>query len=112
MTKMARQKDDEHLWEKNRLEVEINHLMKLNGNEIASKEWYENRFTDEKAEDRQFRYTELQVFKDREVNMEAVKDEFMDENMKLIESNNQLRSRIAELIDHDSALAVTRPISR
>jgi len=98
MTKVARQKDDEHLWEKNRLEVEINHLMMLNENEIASKEWYENRFTDEKAKDRQFRYTELQVFKDREVNMEAVKDEFMDENMKLIESNNQLRSRIAELI--------------
>ena len=91
-------KEVEHLWKNNELQVEINNLMRLNENEIASKEWYENRFTDEKAEYRRFRYTELQAFKDREVNIEAVKDELMDENMKLIESNNQLRSRIAELI--------------
>ena len=95
MANLAHKKEDEHLW---KLQVEINNLMKLNENEIASKEWYENRFTDEKAEYRRFRYTELQAFKDREVNIEAVKDELMDENMKLIESNNQLRSRIAELI--------------
>ena len=95
MANLAHKKEDEHLW---KLQVEINNLMKLNENEIASKEWYENRFTDEKAEYRRFRYTELQAFKDREVNIEAVKDELMDENMKLIESNNQLRSRIVELI--------------
>ena len=98
MANMAQKKEDEHLWKNNELQVEINNLMKLNENEIASKEWYENRFTDEKAEYRRFRYTELQAFKDREVNIEAVKDELMDENMKLIESNNQLRSRMAELI--------------
>ena len=72
--------------------------MKLNENEIASKEWYENQFMDEKAEYRKFKHTELQVFKDREVSLEAVKDEFMDENVKLIESNTQLRSQIADLI--------------
>ena len=98
MANMAQKKDDEYLWRNNELQVEINHLMKLTENEIASKEWYENRFTDEKTEYRNFRYTELQAFKDREVNIEAVKDELMDENVKLIESNNQLRSRIAELI--------------
>ena len=37
-----------------------------------------------RTEYRKFRYTELQAFKDREVNVEAVKDELMDENMKLI----------------------------
>ena len=72
--------------------------MKLNESEIASKEWYENQFMDEKAEYRQFKHTELQVFKDREVSLETVKDEFMDENVNLIESNTQLRSRIADLI--------------
>ena len=95
---MAHLKEDEHLWEKNKLQVEINHLMKLNENEIASKEWYEKRFLEEKAEYREFKYTELQVFKDRENSLEVVKDEFMDENVALIESNRQLRSRIAELI--------------
>jgi hypothetical protein len=50
MANMAQKKEDEHLWKNNELQVEINHLMKLNENEIASKEWYENRFTDEKAE--------------------------------------------------------------
>ena len=70
----------------------------MNENEIASKEWHEKRFLEEKAEYRQFKYTELQVFKDRENSLEAVKDEFMDENLALIESNRQLRSRIAELI--------------
>ena len=47
---------------------------------------------------RRFKHTELQVFKDREVSLEAVKDEFMDENVKLIESNTQLQSRIAGII--------------
>ena len=98
MANMAQKKDDEHLWKHSELQVEINHLMKLNENEIASKEWYEERFIDEKNEYRKFRYTELQAFKDREVNVEAVKDELMDENMKLIESNNQVRTRVAELI--------------
>ena len=50
MANMAQKKEDEHLWKNNELQVEINHLMKLIENEIASKEWYENRFTDEKAE--------------------------------------------------------------
>ena len=98
MANMAHQKEDEYLWKKNELQVGINHLMKLNENEIASKEWYENQFMDEKAEYRKFKHTELQVFKDREVSLEAVKDEFMDENVKLIESNTQLRSQIADLI--------------
>ena len=40
--------------------------MRLNENEIASREWYEKRFNDEKNEFRQFRYTELRTFKDRE----------------------------------------------
>ena len=93
---MAHLKEDEHLWEKNKLQVEINH--KLNENEIASKEWHEKRPQEEKDEYRQFRYTELQIFKDRENSLEAVKDEFMDENVALMESNRQLRSRLAELI--------------
>jgi hypothetical protein len=96
MANMAHLKEDEHLWEKNKLQVEINH--KLNENEIASKEWHEKRPQEEKDEYRQFRYTELQAFKDREISLEAVKDEFMDENVALIESNRQLRSRITELI--------------
>jgi len=95
MTNMAHQKEDEYLWKRNEVQVEINHL---NENEIASKEWYENPFTEEKAECRQFKHTELQVLKDRELSLEAGKDEFMDENVKLIESNTQLRSRIADLI--------------
>lgn len=99
MANMAHQKEDEYLWKKNELQVEINHLMKLNENEIASKEWYENQFMDEKAEYRKFKHTELQVFEDGEVSLEAVKDEFMDENMKLIESNTQLRSPLADLIE-------------
>lgn len=72
--------------------------MKLNESEIALKEWHEKRLQEEKDEYRQFRYTELQAFKDREISLETVKDEFMDENVALIESNRQLRSRIAELI--------------
>ena len=98
MANMAHQKEEEYLWKKNELQVEINHLMKLNENEIASKEWYESQFIDGKAEYRRFKHTELQVFKDREVSLEAVKDEFMDENVKLIESNTQLQSRIAGII--------------
>ena len=98
MANMAQKKDDEYLWKHNELQVKINHLMKFNENEIASKEWFEERFIEEKNEYRKFRYTELQAFKDREVNVEAVKDELLDESMKLIESNNQLRTRVAELI--------------
>ena len=50
MANMTHQKEDEHLWEKNKLQMEINHLMKLNENEVASKEWHEKRFLEEKAE--------------------------------------------------------------
>ena len=98
MKSMIQTKDDEYKWKHNELEVEIRSLMRLNENEIASREWYEKRFNEEKDEYRQFRYTELRTFKDREVSVEYVKDELMDENMKLIESNNQLRTRIAELL--------------
>ena len=72
--------------------------MKLNENESATREWYTNRFNEEKNEFRQFRYTELNAFKDREVTIEHVKDELMEENMTLIEANNQLRTRVAELL--------------
>ena len=43
MANMA-QKKDEYLWKHNELQVEIRHLMKLNENEIDSKEWHEERF--------------------------------------------------------------------
>ena len=98
MANMAHQKEEEHLWVKNKLQVEINHLMKLNEGEIASKEWQEKRYLEERAEFREFKDVELRAYKDRENNLEAVKDEFIDENNGLIESNKQLRSRIAELI--------------
>jgi CRISPR/Cas system-associated endonuclease Cas3-HD len=98
MANMAQKKDDEYLWKHNELQMEIRSLMKLNENEVASREWHEERFIEEKNEYRRFRHTELQAFKDRAVSVEAVKDELMDENMKLIESNNQLRTRVAELL--------------
>ena len=44
MANMAQKKDDEYLWKHNELQVEIRHLMKLNENEIDSKEWHEERF--------------------------------------------------------------------
>ena len=47
MANMAQKKDDEYLWKHNELQVKINHLMKFNGNEIASKEWFEERFRGE-----------------------------------------------------------------
>ena len=50
MASMAQKKDDEYLWKHNELQVEIRHLTKLNENEIASKEWYEERFMEEKNE--------------------------------------------------------------
>ena len=40
----------------------------------------------------------LSAFKDREITIERVKDELMDENMALIESTNRLRTRVAELL--------------
>ena len=113
MANMAHLKEDEHLWEKNKLQVEINHLMKLKENEIAWKEWHEKRPQEEKDEYRQFRYTELQVFKYRENSLEAVKDEFMDENVALIESN--LISFDHELLSSlglASTLSVTRSMPR
>ena len=82
LANMAQKKEDEYLMKRNELQVEIRSLMKLNENEIASKEWHEERFIEEKNEYRRFRYTELQAFKDRELTVEAGKDELMDENMK------------------------------
>ena len=98
MKNMIQARDDEYNRKHSELEVEIRSLMRLNENEIASREWYEKRFNEEKDEFRQFRHTELRTFKDREVSVEQVKDELMEENMTLIESNNQLRTRVAELL--------------
>ena len=110
---MAQKKEDEYLMKRNELQVEIRSLMKLNENEMASKEWHEERFIEEKNEYRRFRYTELQAFRDRELTVEAVKDELIDENMKLIESNNQLRTRVAELLVSRLGIsAVTKPVPR
>ena len=64
---MAQKKEDEYLMKRNELQVEIRSLMKLNENEMASKEWHEERFIEEKNEYRRFRYTELQAFRDREL---------------------------------------------
>ena len=40
MANMAQKKDDGYLWKYNEPQVEIRHIMKLNENEIASKEWH------------------------------------------------------------------------
>ena len=98
MKNMIQEREEEYNRKHNELEVEIRSLMRLNENESATREWYSNRFTEEKDEFRQFRRDELSAFKDREATIQSVKDELMDENMTLIESNNQLRIRIAELL--------------
>ena len=72
--------------------------MKANENESATKEWYVDRFTTKRNEFRQFKHDEMSAIKDREVTVERVKDEVMDENVVLIESNHQLRTRINELL--------------
>ena len=98
MRNMIQEREEEYNRKHNELEVEIRSLMRLNENESATREWYTNRFNEEKNEFRQFRHTELSAFKDREVTIEHVKDELMEENMTLIEANNQLRTRVAELL--------------
>ena len=98
MKNMIQEREEEYNRKHNELEVEIRSLMRMNENESATREWYTNRFNEEKNEFRQFKHDELSTFKDREVTIEHVKDEFMDENMALIESNNQLRTRVAELL--------------
>ena len=98
MSNENQEKELEHEIEKNDLKHKMHHLKSKNENEISSKEWFEKRFQEEKAEYRKFRYNELQQFKDRELGLQSVMDEFKDENVHLIESNTQLRSRIAELI--------------
>ena len=98
MKNMIQEREEEYNRKHNELEVEIRSLMRMNENESATREWYTNRFTDEKNEFRQFKHDELSAFKDREVTIERVKDELMDENMALIETNNQLRTRVAELL--------------
>ena len=98
MKNMIQEREEEYNRKHNELEVEIRSLMRMNENESATREWYTNRFIDEKNEFRQFKHDELSAFKDREINIERVKDELMDENMALIESTNQLRTRVAELL--------------
>ena len=61
LANMAQKKEDEYLMKRNELQVEIRSLMRLNENEMASKEWHEERFIEEKNEYRRFRYTELQA---------------------------------------------------
>ena len=95
---MIQEKEEEHKWKCNQLQVEIRSLMKANENESAAKEWYVDRFTTERNEFRQFKHDEMSAIKDREVTVERVKDEVMDENVALIESNHQLRTRINELL--------------
>ena len=98
MKNMIQEKEEEHKWKCNQLQVEIRSLMKANENESAAKEWYVDRFTTERNEFRQFKHDEMSAIKDREVTVERVKDEVMDENVALIESNHQLRTRINELL--------------
>ena len=98
MENMIQEREEEYNRKHNELEVEIRSLMRMNENESATREWYTNRFIDEKNEFRQFKHDELSAFKDREITIERVKDELMDENMALIESTNQLRTRVAELL--------------
>ena len=98
MKNMIQEREEEHNRKHSELEVEIRSLMRMNENESATREWYTNRFIDEKNEFRQFKHDELSAFKDREITIERVKDELMDENMALIESTNQLRTRVAELL--------------
>ena len=93
MSNENQEKELEHEIEKNDLKHKMHHLKSKNENEISSKEWFEKRFQEEKAEYREFRYNELQQFKDRELGLQSVMDEFKDENVHLIESNTQLRSR-------------------
>ena len=50
------------MMKRNELKVEIRILMRLNENEMASKEWHEERFIEERSEYRRFRYNELQAF--------------------------------------------------
>ena len=113
MKNMIQEREEEYNRKHNELEAEVRSLMRMNENESATRE-YTNRFVDEKNEFRQFKHDELSAFKDREVTIERVKDELMDENMALIESNNQLRIRVAELLgsrfhagnDEDNALVI------
>ena len=98
MKSMIQEREEEYNWKHNELEVEIRSLMRMNENESATREWYTNRFIDEKNEFRQFKHDELSAFKDREITIERVKDELMDENVALIESTKQLRTRVAELL--------------
>ena len=98
MRNLMQEREEEYNRKHNELEVEIRSLMRMNENERATREWYTDRFTNEKNEFRQFKHDELSAFKDREVTIERIKDELMDENMALIESNNQLRTRVADLL--------------
>ena len=98
MKNMIQEREEEYNRKHNELEMEIRSLMRMNENESATREWYTNRFIDEKNEFRQFKHDELSAFKDREITIERVKDELMDENMALIESTNRLRTRVAELL--------------
>ena len=98
MKTLIQEKEEEYNRKCSELQVEVRSLMKVNENESAAREWYIDRFNTEKDEFRQFTHDELSAFRDREVTIERVKDEIMDENVALIESNHQLRTRITELL--------------
>ena len=99
MKNLVHEKEEEYNRRSNELHMEIRSLMKMNENESAAREWYIDRFNSEKYDEfRQFKHDELSAFKDREVTIERIKEEIMDENVALIESNHQLRTRIAELL--------------
>ena len=59
MKNMIQEREEEYNRKHNELEVEIRSLMRMNENESATREWYTNRFIDEKNEFRQFKRDEL-----------------------------------------------------
>ena len=50
MKNMIQEREEEYNRKHNELEVEIRSLMRMNENESATREWYTDRFTDEKNE--------------------------------------------------------------
>ena len=50
MKNMIQEREEEYNRKHNELEVEIRSLMRINENESATREWYTNRFIDEKNE--------------------------------------------------------------
>ena len=58
MKNMIQEREEEYNRKHNELEMEIRSLMRMNENESATREWYTNRFIDEKNEFRQFKHDE------------------------------------------------------